>query len=35
VRAGTAVAQSVKDISSNIQIRVESRENTTPVVQKL
>ena len=35
VRAGTAVAQSVKDISSNIQIRVESRESTNTIPQKL
>ena len=33
VRAGTAVAQSVKDIQSNIQIRVETREITTKGVQ--
>lgn len=35
VRAGTDVAQSVKDIASNIQIRVESRETSVPAIQKI
>ena len=34
VRAGTDIAQAVKDISSNIQIRVESRETARTVIQK-